>query len=678
MAPLPRRRPAVGRQRVRPRPVAAAGQPPRRRRDRARPRDLGDRGCAGAAALRGRARGAAARHRGVRGRCRRARRRDPGRRRRLVSRGGAGRARHHRAGRARDPRAPRARRQLDRDQRSRRPRPARHARRRAVVRRVRRDLARHRAARRRRQNPRARRHRHPAAVHAGRAVAGRHARPHRARRAVRRDRRAPAHRAGRPAARDRARPHRAGRGRDVRRRGRRLGRPVSGTGRDYYVATAAHKIYVDPAGGLRLVGMAGTTMYFRGAFDEFGVLPQFEKIAEYKSAPEQFTETAPTAAAAQMRNELFDSLWDGWLNAVADARHLTREQVLALVDGGPYTAGDLARDTRLVDAVAGPDKVSQLVIGEIGEVLPVTSPAAVRPERWQPPAIAVLYIEGDITDGKSQSVPLLGQNLAGGETLITALTEARSDPRIGAIVLRIDSPGGSALASELIAREVFATRGVKPILCSMSNVAASGGYFVAAGCDLIFAEPMTITGSIGIFSGKFDIAGLARKLGVTTDTYKRGKHADLESMFRPYTDEERAMLKDNLRYMYGRFVGAVAEGRSIKQDAVDAVGRGHVWSGVQAMPIKLIDRFGGLGDAIDEAKRRLGLAASARIQLRELPEQPTSLLTALGSLLGISEERTLQPADLPGIKQLLQGVPASLLVSPGQPQARLPFDITWQ
>ncbi|TMQ12664.1 MAG: signal peptide peptidase SppA [Deltaproteobacteria bacterium] len=453
---------------------------------------------------------------------------------------------------------------------------------------------------------------------------------------------------------------------------------VSGTGRDYYVATAAHKIYVDPAGGLRLVGMAGTTMYFRGAFDEFGVLPQFEKIAEYKSAPEQFTETAPTAAAAQMRNELFDSLWDGWLNAVADARHLTREQVLALVDGGPYTAGDLARDTRLVDAVAGPDKVSQLVIGEIGEVLPVTSPAAVRPERWQPRAIAVLYIEGDITDGKSQSVPLLGQNLAGGETLITALTEARSDPRIGAIVLRIDSPGGSALASELIAREVFATRGVKPILCSMSNVAASGGYFVAAGCDLIFAEPMTITGSIGIFSGKFDIAGLARKLGVTTDTYKRGKHADLESMFRPYTDEERAMLKDNLRYMYGRFVGAVAEGRSIKQDAVDAVGRGHVWSGVQAMPIKLIDRFGGLGDAIDEAKRRLGLAASARIQLRELPEQPTSLLTALGSLLGISEERTLQPADLPGIKQLLQGVPASLLVSPGQPQARLPFDITWQ
>ena len=138
------------------------------------------------------------------------------------------------------------------------------------------------------------------------------------------------------------------------------------------------------------------------------------------------------------------------------------------------------------------------------------------------------------------------------------------------------------------------------------------------------------------------------------------------------------MLKDNLRYMYGRFVGAVAEGRGMKQDAVDNVGRGHVWSGTQAMPIKLIDRFGGLGDAIDEAKRRMGLGASDKITLRELPDQPTSLLSALGNFLGISDERSLQLTDLPGIKQLLRGVPASVLVGQGQPQARLPFDISWQ
>jgi protease-4 len=453
---------------------------------------------------------------------------------------------------------------------------------------------------------------------------------------------------------------------------------VSGTGRDYYIATAANKIYVDPAGGVRLVGMAGTTMYFRGAFEQFGVQPQFEKIAEYKSAPEQFTETGPTAIAAQMRNELYDSLWDRWVATVAEARHLSKEAVIALVDAGPYSAGDLAADSKLVDAVAGPEKISQLVTSEIGAILSVTSPEIERPERWQRPGVAIVYVDGDITDGKSRSVPVLGQTLAGGETLIEALTAARNDPRIGAIVLRIDSPGGSALASELISREVFATRGVKPIICSMSDLAASGGYFVAAGCDVIFAEPMTITGSIGIFYGKFDIGGLARKLGITTDTFKRGKRADLESMFRPYTDDERAVLKDKLRYMYGRFVSAVAEGRGITKDEVDAVGRGHVWSGSQAMPIKLVDKFGGLGDALDEAKRRMGLSDATRIQLVELPNLPSNLLGAVGKLLGAQLEAPLSLADLPVIQELVRGVPASVLLAPAVPHTRLPFDIVWE
>ncbi|HZJ64063.1 MAG TPA: signal peptide peptidase SppA, partial [Kofleriaceae bacterium] len=453
---------------------------------------------------------------------------------------------------------------------------------------------------------------------------------------------------------------------------------VSGTGRDYYIASAAHKIYVDPAGGLRLVGMAGTTMYFRGTFEQFGVQPQFEKIAEYKSAPEQFTETGPTAIAAQMRNELYDSLWDRWVQTVADARHLTKDAVLALVDAGPYSAGDLAADAKLVDAVAGPEKISQLVTSELGAILPVTSPAIERPERWERPGVAVVYVDGDITDGKSQTVPMLGQTLAGGETLIEALTAARNDPRIGAIVLRIDSPGGSALASELISREVFSTRGVKPIICSLSDLAASGGYFVAAGCDVIFAEPMTITGSIGIFYGKFDIGGLARKLGVTTDTFKRGKRADLESMFRPYTDDERAVLKDKLRYMYGRFVAAVSEGRGITKDDVDAIGRGHVWSGAQAMPIKLIDKFGGLGDALDEAKRRMGLPEATKVQLVELPALPSSLLGTIGKLIGAEADTALSITDVPIIRELLQGVPASMLLAPGVAQARLPFDIIWE
>jgi protease-4 len=452
---------------------------------------------------------------------------------------------------------------------------------------------------------------------------------------------------------------------------------VSGTGRDYFIASAADKIYVDPAGGMRLVGMAGTTMYFKGFFDLVGVAPQFEKIAEFKSAPEQFTNTGPSATAAKMHNELYDSLWDKWLTQVAEGRKLSKADVQALVDAGPYTSGDLAKDKKLVDEVAAPDKVAQLVASEMGIILPVDVPPRARPDRWTWPKVAVIYVDGDITDGASRSLPLLRQALAGSQTLVAAISAARADPSIGAIILRIDSPGGSALASELISREVFATRGVKPILCSMSDLAASGGYFVAAGCDAIYAEPMTITGSIGIFYGKFDLGGLAQKLGITTDTYKRGKRSDVESLYRPYTDEERAVLLDKLRYMYGRFVGAVAEGRSMKKDEVDAVGRGHVWTGAQAQPIKLVDKFGGFGDVLDEAKRRMKLGPNARVQLVELPATPPSLLSTLTSLLGVHAAEPMSLTDLPMVKSFLSGIPASVLVEPDAAQARLPNDIIW-
>jgi len=451
---------------------------------------------------------------------------------------------------------------------------------------------------------------------------------------------------------------------------------VSGTGRDYFVASAADKIYVDPAGGLRVVGMAGTTIYFKGVFDQIGVSPQFEKIAEYKSAPEQFTEVSPTPTAAKMTTELFDSLWDQWLTQVANGRKLTKDELKALIDQGPFTAGDLTANKKLVDAVAPPDKISQLVTAEIGRILPVAGARPERPDRWTRPQIAVIYVEGDITDGPSKTVPFLGK-MAGGETLIGAIAAARANPNIGAIILRIDSPGGSALASELVAREVFATRGVKPILCSMSDLAASGGYFIAAGCDVIYAEPMTITGSIGIFYGKFDISGLLAKLGVTTNTNKRGKRADAESMFRSYTAEERKHLQDSLRYMYGRFLGAVAEGRGMKKAEVDAVGRGHVYTGEQAMPIKLINKYGGLGDVIDEAKRLMKLAPHAKVQLVELPNLPSSLFGPLGRFIGANAQTQMSPFEIPILRELVRGIPASVLVDDSRAQARLPFQLSW-
>jgi len=450
---------------------------------------------------------------------------------------------------------------------------------------------------------------------------------------------------------------------------------VSGSGRDYFVASVADKIYLDPAGGLRIIGMSASTLYFRGVLDQLGVLPEFVKIGEYKSAPEQLTETAPTEAAGRMRRELYDSIWEHWVAAIADGRHITAARVQELVDQGPFTAGDLAKSKELVDAVAPPDKVSDLIVGELGAGYPVDHPGVDRPDRWSRPGVAVIYIDGDITDGESKTIPVLGEKLAGGQTIIGAIQAARADSRVGAIILRIDSPGGSAVASELISREVFATRGVKPILCSMGNLAASGGYFVAAGCDVIFAEPMTITGSIGIFTGKVDVAGLLAKIGVSVDTYAHGKRAGIESMYKPYSDDERAAVMNEIQYMYSRFIGSVAEGRKLTKTKVDDLGRGHVYTGAQAQPLQLVDRFGGIGDAIAEAKKRMQLAADTKIELYELPKQPSSLLGALGTLIG-AETKTDSALDLPIIRELLREVPASMLVSPTVPQARLPFSIS--
>ncbi|MBP6629267.1 MAG: signal peptide peptidase SppA [Kofleriaceae bacterium] len=454
---------------------------------------------------------------------------------------------------------------------------------------------------------------------------------------------------------------------------------VTGTTRDYFVASAATKIFVDPAGGLRLLGMAGTVLYYKGAFDMIGVEPQFERIAEYKSAPESFTDTGPSEPARRMRDALYDGLWKELVAAIAAGRKLSPAEVEAALAAGPYTAGDLAKDTRLVDAVVTPDKVAELVAEALGELPPVAPPRPESLDRWQAPGIAVIYADGDIVDGKSRVIPVLGRKLVGGETIAQAIASARADRRVEAIVLRIDSPGGSAVASEMMAREVFKTRGVKPILCSMGDIAASGGYFLAAGCDLVFAEPMTITGSIGIFYGKFAVTGLASKLGVGISTYTRGARADMDSMYRPFTTEERAVVREKLEYLYGRFVGAVAEGRGLTKAEVDAVGRGHVWTGADAVGAKLVDRLGGLGETLDEAKRRIGLGPDDRVQLIALPRTQVSVLGRLvGRVLGAAaqaQEPTVDLRELAPIRALLDAVPASVLADPDAAQARLPFAI---
>lgn len=451
---------------------------------------------------------------------------------------------------------------------------------------------------------------------------------------------------------------------------------VQGASRDYFIASAADRVYLDPAGGVRLAGLAGTVLYFKGLFDMLGVNAQFEKIEEYKSAPEAFTQTGPSAAATAMRDELYDSMYATLVGDIAKSRGIDEARVRALIDVGAFTADTLA-DNPLVDAVAMPDELGKLLVKEMGGYYEVGTAPNERNDRWAYPKIAVIHIEGDIIDGKSQDIPLIGRRMTGSETVVGAIAAARADPRVAAIVLRIDSPGGSAVASEMMAREVFATRGVKPIICSMGDVAASGGYFAAAGCEHIFADPMTITGSIGIFYGKFDVSSLASRLGLTWQTVTRGQRADMESFFRPYTPDERAFIKERMRYLYKRFVKYVADGRKMTESAVDDVGRGRVWSGAAAQPIGLVDSLGGVGDAIALAKRRAGLPEGALAELVILPVAQAGLLQQLTGLPGTSTGLPSPISLIPGGAKLLRALPGSLIVAPDAPQARLPFTVDW-
>ena len=447
---------------------------------------------------------------------------------------------------------------------------------------------------------------------------------------------------------------------------------VSGSTRTYFLGSVADKIYVDPAGGIRLQGVSSVAMYFKGLLENLGVEAEFIRIEEYKSAPESFTRAGPTEPALRMRNELMDELFGHMVAGIAKERKISVKRVRKLIDEGPYTAGDLEKKTELVDGIANSDEFNNKVQAVFGGAYPIGSSPYEKPDTWSYPEVAVIYLTGDIAGGNSRSVPVLGKKVVGGDTIAKAIKAARADSRVKAIVLRINSPGGSALASELMAREVFKTRGVKPIICSLGDVAASGGYFAAAGCDQIFADPMTVTGSIGIFNGKFDISGLLSRLGISWHVYKRGAHSDIESQYRRFTEEERVFVKEKLRYYYGRFIGAVAKGRKMTKKQVDDIGRGHIWSGLAAKKNGLVDKFGGVVDAIEAAKMAAGLGQDDQVWIRSLPVVKTGLLS---KLLGTGAAPFGQSGEqlFPLLGVALKAFPASVWVQPEVPQARLPF-----
>lgn len=458
-----------------------------------------------------------------------------------------------------------------------------------------------------------------------------------------------------------------------------------GDSKSYYVASAADRVFTAPAGGLFLTGIRAQFYYVRSLLEKLGVQAQFVAIGDYKSAPEMFTRDGPSPSAAEAENTLLDPLYERLVAAVSSARKKTAEQVRQLIDAGPYTArGALAAG--LVDGVVHYDEFEQVFTQVYGGRIRFVEPEVLlerREVRWGDlPQIAVLYASGTITDGESVSNPFTGSVSTGADTFITALRDLRESNDVAAVVLRIDSPGGSVTASDVMWRELRLLAKEKPLVVSMGNTAASGGYYLAAAGDEVLADPSTVTGSIGIFTGKFDVSGLLALIGVHAETYRRGARADFLGLTRPWTESEQDAVRASMEDLYQLFLQRVSEGRKgLSTQQVDAVGRGRVWLGSQAKERGLLDAEGGLLEAISRAARRADLE-EGDYRLRAWPEGgglgglPRSpVLAPAGALaqsLGIPVPPTTASGALPRLVRTLLDLPL-LHVRSGEPWALLPF-----
>ena len=434
---------------------------------------------------------------------------------------------------------------------------------------------------------------------------------------------------------------------------RASGKPVyasmeSGGEKEYLLATAAPRITAPPLAVLQLDGLTASALYLRGTFDKLDVRPNFAHVGQYKSAVEGYTRTDMSPPAREALQSLLDDEFAVLLDSLAAARGLTTDSVASLLDNGPYVAGQ-AMAVGLVDTLLHPADLDTMVV-RMGRGtrrtetlwhylnrLPMTDDGA---------RVAMVAVEGEILPGQSRENPMGGRVL-GEETVIAALRDAASRPGVKGIVLRIDSPGGSADASDRIWREVVRARRRKPVIVSMSDLAASGGYYVAAGADSIVAQPGTITGSIGVFGGKLNVLGLYRKLGLNVETVSRGRHAEMLSPFSDFTPDEQERFQQQMDAVYRTFVSRVATSRALDTAWVDSIGQGRVWSGRQAEDRQLVDAMGGFERAFAMIRARAGLAHDEPLAVEVYPRVERTLLQRMiGDLFDEGDDQTSVMATL--------------------------------
>ncbi len=410
--------------------------------------------------------------------------------------------------------------------------------------------------------------------------------------------------------------------------------------KEYYLATACDRVILHPLGWLGVNGIGGWVPFFKEGLDKLGIEAEFEHVEQYKTAYNMFTEKGFTEAHREMLESLEQDIFSEYVRAVAEARKIKEEDLRSLLDQGLFQ-GQAAKDAGLVDDLMYEDEVRKL-LRDGGRDLERTSLAEYNRVSASSLGLetgrrlALIYAMGPITTGEGFYETI------GGRTLSRWIRRARQDRSVAAIVLRVDSPGGSAVGSDIIWREVELAKKEKPVVVSMSDLAGSGGYWISMAAQKIVAQPQTLTGSIGVIAGKFSLAGLYQKLGITAEKMTLGRRADMFTTFRPMSPDERQFLKAQILWTYDQFLTKASEGRHLTRDEVDKVGKGRVWTGRQAKDIHLVDETGGLTMAVGQAKKLAGIPAEEEVALEVWPKTTT----LLGSLFGRPEASVKWP--LPG------------------------------
>ncbi len=450
-----------------------------------------------------------------------------------------------------------------------------------------------------------------------------------------------------------------------------------------YLLSMADEIYVAPLGEVDLRGLNLELNFYKGLMDKLDIVGEFEQISPYKTAPDPFLRKEMSPEMRENYGEVFDDLYAEFVNGIASGHGWSVEKTNQVIDNGPYLPA-AAIEAGLITGTKFPDEFESYIEKFDGRDVKTEEWSGIDSKEkyvneWKTeeiPTIAIVYAVGGIVSGESNPGPG-GSTQMGDETITQALKDARENKDVDAVVFRIDSGGGSALASDMILREVNNTTdldsaNVKPLIASMSDVAGSGGYWIACQSDKIVAYPTTITGSIGVLSGRINYSGLLKKLGITSDKIKYGKHSDFYSANKLWSAEEKAILRAAIVDTYEMFKEKVAAGREgLEVDDLDPIALGRIWSGTQAKDRKLIDEVGGLSKAIELAKQEAGISADQEVRIIEYPKTRPRY-SFLKSMSGNTRISAYIPDEIMDQLEILQIIP---VIENDEIQLLMPFAI---